>query len=74
MKCESCGMSIEAGPYCEYCVDEDGKLKAFEEKFERFVQWAMEKDGMKDRAEAEAKTPAYMKTMPAWANHPALQE
>lgn len=26
-KCESCGMAIENGIYCQYCVDETGKLQ-----------------------------------------------
>ena len=33
--CESCGMPIEAGPYCRHCVDDSGKLQPFEERFER---------------------------------------
>jgi hypothetical protein len=36
--CESCGMPIESGPYGQYCVDDHGKLQAFDERFERMVQ------------------------------------
>lgn len=74
MNCESCGMSIEAGPYCQHCVDANGNLKAFEETLQRFVQWSIKQGDAANAAEAEAQTRAYMKTMPAWANHPALQE
>lgn len=71
MNCQSCGMSIDSGTYCQHCVDEAGNLKAFEETFARFVQWSVRQDGLSQR-EAEAKTRAYMKTMPAWQNDPAL--
>lgn len=72
MTCESCGMSIEAGPYCQHCVDAKGDLKQFEETYTRFVQWAT-KDGT-EPTEAEAKTRVYMRSMPAWKNHPSLRE
>jgi hypothetical protein len=39
--CESCGMPIESGTYCQHCVDEHGKLQAFDERFERMVQWQL---------------------------------
>ena len=38
--CESCGMPIKAGPYCEYCVDSSGRLQDFDTRFERMVGWA----------------------------------
>jgi hypothetical protein len=25
--CESCGMPIETGRYCDYCTDENGSLQ-----------------------------------------------
>ena len=28
-------MAIPVGPYCQYCVDETGKLQTFEQRFER---------------------------------------
>ncbi len=52
-KCESCGMPIESGPYCSYCVDESGKLQPFEERFERMVQFQLRQDPKLDRAAAE---------------------
>jgi len=72
-KCESCGMPIESGPYCAYCVDESGKLQPFDERFERMVQWAQRHEPGLDRAAAEKKTLAYMATMPAWKEHPRVR-
>ena len=71
--CESCGMPIEAGPYCNYCVDDKGKLQPFDERFERMVQWQMRTKPSLDRAQAEKETLAYMGKMPAWKNHPKVK-
>jgi hypothetical protein len=71
--CESCGMPIEAGPYCRYCVDEKGKLQPFEERFERMVQWQGKREPSASRADLEKKTLAYMATMPAWKEHPRVK-
>jgi hypothetical protein len=65
-------MPIEAGPYCQYCVDEGGKLQAFDERFERMIQWQARREPNAPRAELEKKTLAYMATMPAWKNHPRV--
>jgi len=70
-RCQSCGMPIEMGPYCRHCVDAAGKLQPFEERFERMVQWAMQREGLAREA-AEEKTRAYMRGMPAWRDHPGL--
>jgi hypothetical protein len=72
-RCESCGMPIESGPYCNYCADEAGKLQPFEERFARMVQWMERHEAGIDRAAAEKKTLAYMGTMPAWKNHPKVK-
>ena len=37
--CESCGMPIETGRYCQHCVDENGELQSFDERFGRMVAW-----------------------------------
>ncbi len=71
--CESCGMSIESGRYCQYCAGEDGRLPPFEESFERMVQWMWRERPALSRAEAEQQTLAYMKDMPAWRDDPALK-
>ena len=80
--CESCGMPMPTAEdhapghpgsaWCRYCSAEDGSLQPFEERFERMTQWAVRKDGL-DRVAAEAKTREYMRTMPAWRDHPALR-
>ena len=71
--CESCGMPIEAGPYCQYCVGSDGKLQPFDERFERMVQWQMRHKPTLDRATAETETLQYMSKMPAWKDHPRIK-
>ncbi len=71
--CQSCGMTIEDGTYCEHCTDESGNLQSFDERFERMVQWMQRQEEAASRAEAEAKTLAYMATMPAWRDHPKVR-
>jgi hypothetical protein len=73
MPCESCGMPIEAGPYCHHCVGDDGKLQPFDERFERVVQWQMRHRPALDRGTAEKETLQYMAKMPAWKNHPRIK-
>lgn len=72
--CESCGMPIDNGSYCQYCVDADGRLQDFDTRFERMVQWALGESPGVERAEAERRTRAYMARMPAWAGHPRLTQ
>jgi hypothetical protein len=71
--CESCGMPIESGPYCQYCVDDNGKLQPFEERFERMIAWQQRKAPDASRADLESATLAYMRTMPAWKDHPRVK-
>jgi len=68
--CESCGMPIETGHYCPYCVDETGALQDFPTRFARMVEW-QERRGS-PRLQAERETIAYMATMPAWKDHPEV--
>lgn len=80
-QCESCGMPLEHAEDhalgdpeavdCTRCAP-DGALVPFEERFERMVQWQLRSGGTRD--EAEQQTRAYMRTMPAWRDHPALAE
>ena len=72
-RCESCGMPVETGPYCQYCVGEDGKLAGFERRLQGMTAFFMGQDPSLDHAEAERRTRAYMATMPAWKDHPALK-
>lgn len=70
--CESCGMPIESGRYCAHCTDADGNLQTFEERFERMVSWQARREPDASRADLEAKTLAYMGTLPAWRDHPRV--
>lgn len=80
--CESCGQPLleaadhalgdPASPLCRQCTDESGQLRPFEERLERTTQWAIRKEGL-DRSTAEARARDYMRTMPAWKDHPALK-
>lgn len=73
-RCDSCGMPLRdehaANQYCEHCAP-GGVLQPFEERFERMTQWMIRSEGI-DRADAESRTRDYMRTMPAWRDHPAL--
>ncbi len=39
ISCESCGMPIETGHYCQYCTDADGNLQDFDTRFAAMVGW-----------------------------------
>ncbi len=70
--CESCGMPIESGPYCEHCVTPDGSLQTFDERFERMVAWQARREPTASRAELERATLDYLARMPAWNAHPRV--
>ena len=71
--CQSCGMPIESGPYCQYCTDDEGHLHPFEERLTRMSQFLRrEKPGISD-ADAQRQALAYMAEMPAWRDHPELK-
>ena len=70
--CESCGMPIESGHYCQYCTDADGNLQDFETRFATMVDWQARRNPDASREQLEADTRAYLATMPAWRNHPKL--
>lgn len=79
--CQSCGMPMTTAEahapghpdseYCAHCANPDGTLQAFEERFERMVQWMVRQDGV-DRVTAERQTRDHMRSQPAWRDHPAL--
>lgn len=71
--CQSCGMPIDNGRYCNHCVDAQGQLQDFDQRFERMVQWALREEPGLARADAERRTLDYMARMPAWARHPRVQ-
>jgi hypothetical protein len=66
-------MPVDVGPYCRHCVDETGKLSSFESRLGNMAAFFMGQDPGLERAEAERRTRAYMATMPAWKDHPALK-
>jgi hypothetical protein len=70
--CESCGMPLETGRYCDYCTDENGQLQSFGERFERMVGWQARRNPSAPRADLERETLDYMATMPAWRDHPRV--
>lgn len=72
LACESCSMPIESGRYCPHCVDADGQLQPFDERFEKMVAWQQRRQPQLGRAEAERDTLAFMARMPAWRAHPQL--
>ena len=65
-------MPIETGRYCVHCVDGDGNLQSFDDRFQRMVNWQARQDPTADRAAVEASTLAYMAKMPAWRDHPQV--
>lgn len=71
--CQSCGMPIESGAYCNYCTNAEGQLQPFEERFERMVQWLLGREPATPRDIAEQRTREYMRGMPAWRDHPLLR-
>lgn len=71
-QCQSCTMPIESGALCQYCGDNHGQLRPFDELFPRMVQWSMKQEPSLAQAEAERQTLAFMATMPAWRDHPDL--
>ena len=70
--CESCGMPIETGRYCDYCTDSSGSLQSFDERFERMTSWQARRNPGATRQEIERQTLDYMATMPAWQGHPRV--
>ncbi len=66
-------MPIEAGPYCQHCVDENGELQGFDERLERMIGWQRQQKPELSREEAESATLAYMSRMPAWKDHPKVK-
>ena len=72
--CQSCGMPVEAGPYCQYCADSNGDLHSFEETVVRMTQFMKTQEPGISDAQAEEKTLGHMATMPAWRDRPELAE
>ncbi len=73
IQCESCSMTIESGPYCQYCSDDSGALLPFSETVARFQQWAQKNEPEIEDGAARRKTLEFMSTMPAWSQNPELR-
>lgn len=71
-RCQSCGMPIASGPYCQHCVGPDGTLQAFDERLARMLQWQRRQHPDQSEAETLQQTLDYMATMPAWKDHPRV--
>jgi hypothetical protein len=72
VNCSSCGMPIETGTYCRHCVDDEGRLQSFDERFERMVSWQARRDPAASREQLEAATLDHLAAMPAWREHPRV--
>ena len=68
--CQSCAMPMtDAKPgqmYCQYCTDEDGQLRPYEQVFEGTVTGYFMGMQKMERAEAEAAAREHLAKMPAW--------
>lgn len=71
--CQSCGMPINDGTYCQHCTDENGHLQSFEERLERMTRWLQQKDASVSDKAARQQALAAMAEMPAWRDHPQLK-
>ena len=72
LTCQSCSMPIDNGHYGQYCTDSGGQLISFSTAFDRMTQFAQQKMGKADPAEARTSVLEFMSTMPAWKDHPDL--
>lgn len=66
-------MPIDDGTYCRHCVDDNGRLQSFEQRFEQMVQFYLVQRRADTRAQAERDVLAHMAKMPAWHDHPRLR-
>ncbi|MGB0953972.1 MAG: VOC family protein [Planctomycetota bacterium] len=68
--CQSCGMPLaDAQPgdmYCDYCTDDNGKLRSYEEVLEGTIQGYFMHMQKMERAEAEVAAKEMLAKMPAW--------
>jgi len=71
--CQSCGLPIESGSYCQYCTDSTGKLQEFDVRLEGMTHWMLREEPGLPPATARQRAMAHMATMPAWRDHPQLK-
>lgn len=69
--CQSCGMPLTDAKtgqmYCDYCTDENGRLKSYDEVFEGCVSGFFMGMQKMERPAAEAAATEMLAKMPAWA-------
>lgn len=69
--CQSCGMPLaDAQPgqmYCDYCTDDKGTLRPYEQVFEGTVQGYFMGMQRLSRSDAERAAKEHLARMPAWA-------
>lgn len=72
--CLACGMALSPGvahqkteKYCQYCVDESGKLKSREECQAGIAHWLQSMTPQDKEADYMKRADYYLKSMPAWA-------
>jgi hypothetical protein len=58
---------------CQHCADADGHLHSFEESVMRMCQFMKHQTPGLSDAEAEQRTLAYKRNMPAWRERPELK-
>lgn len=70
--CQSCGMPLAEGKpgqmYCDYCSDEQGNLKSYEEILEGTIQGYFMGMQKMERAPAEEAAKEHLAKMPAWVS------
>ncbi len=64
MKCQSCGRT-SSQTYCNECIDQEGKLKSFEEVTENLTSYYVETQGF-DREVAKSIAIGVLSHQPAW--------
>jgi uncharacterized glyoxalase superfamily protein PhnB len=68
--CQSCGMPLTDGKpgqmYCQYCVDEKGALRPYEQVFEGTVNGYFIGHMKMARKDAETAATVHLAKMPAW--------
>jgi type II secretory pathway component PulM len=72
--CQSCGMNIETGQYCQHCTDENGQLQAFDVRFSKMVKWMLRQNQGLSRSSAESQVRRHMAEMPAWRDRPEFKK
>jgi len=69
--CQSCGMpltdAVEGQMYCQYCTDDEGQLKPYEQVLEGTITGFFMGMQKMERAQAEVAAREHLAKMPAWA-------